>query len=288
VNINSLLSKKQTLSFEVFPPKNDSLDSVAETLSRLCCFTPDFISCTFGAGGGLSRKNLELCEMVKRHGQEPLSHYTCIGSRRQSVREAVREYIGIGVENMLALRGDIPVGGEGGENAPGDFAHANELIAFISAEFPGLCLGAAAYPEKHLTAASLEADIACLRSKQDAGASFFITQLCYDTAACERFLEKARAAGVTAPFIAGIMPALARDPVIRMTLSNGCSIPAELACLMGRYGKTPTDFTKAGIDYTAALITQFRKLDIAGIHLYTMNKWESLSHILMAAGYEKQ
>ena len=278
-----MLAQKQTLSFEVFPPKDDMpLDAVMETLSMLNRFRPDFISCTYGAGGSYQRKNLELCEAVKNSGFELVSHYTCIGSNRESVRSAVKEFAGLGVENMLGLRGDFPAGWEGTQ---GDFAHADELLAFISAEFPGLCLGAAAYPEKHLTAASLEADIACLKSKQDSGAGFLVTQLCYDTAGFERFLEKACAAGINVPIIAGLMPVLAREPVIRMTLSNGCSIPADLACIMGKYSKNTQDFTKAGIDYTTELINRFKKLGIAGLHLYTMNKWEALTQILSAAGF---
>ena len=285
MKITGLIEKKQTLSFEVYPPKDTiPLDAVAETLSRLYRFHPDFISCTYGAGGALKRKNMELCKLVKNGGQELISHYTCIGSSRESVRETVREYIDLGVENLLALRGDFP---EGWEGTQGDFAHADELLAFIGAEFPGLCLGAAAYPEKHLTAASPEEDIRHLLSKQDSGAHFIMTQLCYDTNAFEKFLEKIRNAGIRIPVIAGVMPVLSREPTIRMTLSNGCSIPADLAGLMGLYSKNPSDFTKAGINYTAELIARFRKLDIAGIHLYTMNKWEALSGILTVAGYSE-
>ena len=147
-----------------------------------------------------------------------------------------------------------------------------------------MCIAAAAYPEKHIAAPSMEADISHLRSKQDKGARFIMTQLCHDIPAFERFLEKIRKAGVTIPVIAGVMPVLARDPVIRMTLFNGCSIPAELASILGKYPEGGESFTKAGMEYTVAQIHRFIAAGIDGLHLYSMNKWEKLTEILKAAG----
>jgi methylenetetrahydrofolate reductase (NADPH) len=257
------------------------MDGVLETLSRLYRFKPDFISCTYGAGGGRRGKNMELCRAVTRGGHEALPHFTCVGNTRDDVKQFVTEYLDGGYENLLALRGDLPAGWEG---TRGDFSHADGLIAFLGAEFPGLCMGAAAYPEKHLAAPSLEADIARLRSKQDSGAQFCMTQLCYDTSAFERFIAQIRAAGITMPIIAGLMPVLNRESVIRMTLANGCSIPADLSALMGTYEKDPQSFTQAGKEYTAARIRSFMALGINGLHLYTMNKWAALTEILLAAG----
>jgi len=257
------------------------MDTVVGTLSKLDRFKPDFISCTYGAGGSNRGRNMELCAAVEKSGHELVPHFTCIGSSRDDVRQAVTDFQNLGAENMLALRGDFPPGWQGTQ---GDFSHADELLRFISAGFPNLCMGAAAYPEKHIAAPSFEADIGCLKSKQDNGAHFFITQLCHDISAFQRFLDKVRGVGVNAPIIAGIMPVLSRDPVIRMTLANGCSIPAELSAIMGKYEKDPASFTAAGMEYTVSQIQRFLKLDIAGIHLYTMNKWESLTKILQAAG----
>jgi methylenetetrahydrofolate reductase (NADPH) len=279
MKITELLKNKRSLSFEVFPPKDEvPMDRVLETLSKLYRFRPDFISCTYGAGGSNKGRNFELCAVVKNSGQELVSHFTCIGSSRDDVRQAVGDFQKLGAENLLALRGDFPPGWEA---TRGDFSHADELLEFVSAEFPGLCMGAAAYPEKHIAAPSLEEDIARLRRKQDAGARFFMTQLCHDIAAFQRFLEKARSAGISVPIIAGIMPVLNREPVIRMTLANGCSIPVELAAIMGKYEKDPEGFAAAGMEYTASQIHRFMELDIAGIHLYTMNRWEALSKILL-------
>jgi len=155
-------------------------------------------------------------------------------------------------------------------------------------EFPDLCIGAAGYPEKHLQAASVESDIACLRSKQDSGASFVMTQLCYDVPAFEQYMKRIRKAGVTIPVAAGIMPVLAYDPTIRMTISNGCSIPAELAALLGRYRNDPDGLAKAGVEYTAGLIRRFVAAGANGLHLYTMNRWKKIVAILEAAGFSAQ
>ena len=282
MKIAELLKEKKTISFEVFPPKDEvPMDGILETLSRLYLFKPDFISCTYGAGGSKRGRNLEVCDAVHRSGHTVVPHLTCIGHSRSDIAAIMNDYAGRGLENLLALRGDLPAGWE---SAQGDFAHADDLIEYTAAAFPQLCIGAAAYPEKHLTAPSIEADIAWLRSKQDKGAQFLMTQLCYDLSAFERFLEDIRKAGVTVPVIAGIMPVLSSDPVIRMTLSNGCSIPAELAVLIGKYQKSSADFTKAGMEYTVNLIHRFQAIGINGLHFYTMNKWEKLTEILKAAG----
>ncbi|MDR0315656.1 MAG: methylenetetrahydrofolate reductase [Treponema sp.] len=284
MKITELLHTKMTLSFEVFPPKDEvPMDGLLETLSHLYLLQPDFISCTYGAGGSKRGKNMEVCGAVKKTGHTVMPHLTCIGNVRDDIKQFVSEYIDLGIENILALRGDFPAGWEG---TKGDFAYAGDLIGFIRAEFPGLCIGAAAYPEKHLTALSMESDIGYLRSKQDKGAAFIMTQLCHDVPAFERFVEQIRKAGITIPIIAGIMPVLVREPVIRMTLFNGCSIPAELAAIMGKYEKDPPSFTKAGIEYTVAQIHRYMAAGIDGLHLYTLNKWEKITEIVRAAGID--
>ena len=282
MKIAELLKKKMTLSFEVFPPKDEvPMDGILETLSRLYKFKPDFISCTYGAGGSKRGRNMEVCEAVKKGGHEIMPHFTCIGNVRDDIRQFIKDYLNMGIDNLLALRGDFPAGWEG---TRGDFSYADDLIGFLSAEFPGLCISAAAYPEKHLAAPSMEADIAHLRAKQDKGAAFIMTQLCHDVPAFERFMEQIHRAGVYIPVVAGIMPVLNRDPIIRMTVSNGCSIPAELAAILGKYEKDPESFTKAGIEYTVKQIHRYIAAGINGLHLYSLNKWEKLTEILEAAG----
>jgi len=282
MKIAELLQQKTTLSFEVFPPKDDvPLDGILETLSRLYEFRPDFISCTYGAGGSKRGRNMEVCNAVKKSGHLAMPHITCIGNSREDIKKTIKDYIDMGVENILALRGDFP---DGWDNTKGDFSHASDLITLLSAEFPQLCVSAAGYPEKHLSAASMQEDIAYLRLKQDCGARFIMTQLCHDVGAFERFLEQIRKAGITIPVIAGIMPVLVAEPIIRMTLFNGCSIPAELAAILGKYQNAPESFTKAGMEYTVTQIHRFLATGVNGLHLYSLNKWKRLTEIIKAAG----
>jgi methylenetetrahydrofolate reductase (NADPH) len=285
MKINQLLRVKRTFSFEVFPPKEDSpIEPIRETLEHLYKFKPDFISCTYGAGGTNKGRNLEVCKAIKDSGNEALSHFTCIGSNREEILEYMKSYRGIGIENVLALRGDIP---KGWESARSDFSHANDLLAFLTQNSPDICFGAAGYPEKHLTAPSFGSDIEFLRAKQSSGASFIVTQLCHDAETYGGFLERVRRAGINIPIIAGLMPILFREGTIRMTLSNGCSIPRELAEIIGKYEDNPSDFKKAGKEYTARQIGRFLDAGANGLHVYTMNKHEDIGEILINAGYEK-
>ncbi|MDR2537686.1 MAG: methylenetetrahydrofolate reductase [Treponema sp.] len=282
MKIAEILKMRMSFSFEVFPPKNEQpMEPLFEALSKLYYFKPDFISCTYGAGGTNKGRSLEICKAVKQSGCEALAHFTCIGNTRADVKAFVASYIALGIENFLLLRGDFPAGWNG---THGDFAHAGELIAFISSEFPDLHIGAAGYPEKHIDAPSFEADIAHLRNKQNNGAQFIMLQLCHDITAYHRYVERVRRAGIHIPIIVGLMPVLARDAIIRMTVSNGCSIPAELASILGKYSDDADSFRKAGMEYTVKQIHRYIAAGIDGLHIYTINKWRSVSEILKASG----
>ncbi|MDR3296468.1 MAG: methylenetetrahydrofolate reductase [Clostridiales Family XIII bacterium] len=282
MKISEIFKNKMTFSFEVFPPKEDKpMEPLLDTLARLYRFEPDFISCTYGAGGTNKGRSIEVCEAVKKSGNEIMTHFTCIGNTREDIKKFIKEYIALGIENVLVMRGDFP---EGWEGTRGDFAHADELLAFLRAEFPGLCMAAAGYPEKHVGAASFDEDIAHLRSKQDNGAQFIMTQLCHDVDAYEDYAERIYRAGVDLPVVAGVMPVLAKDPIIRMTVSNGCSIPAELAAIIGKYEKDPDGFKKAGKEYTVKQIHRFMAAGIGGLHIYALNKYEDVSDIVNASG----
>ncbi|MDR0424649.1 MAG: methylenetetrahydrofolate reductase [Clostridiales Family XIII bacterium] len=282
MKITELLSRKRTFSFEVFPPKDGQpLEPLLATLDELYRFGPDFISCTYGAGGTNKGRNVEICGSVINSGHTALSHFTCIGGSRADLMEVMDSYTEIGIENVLALRGDLPAGWEG---TRGDFPHADGLLAFLKEKRPSLCIGVAAYPEKHIEAPSFGSDIGHLKSKQANGADFMTTQLCHDIDALDGFIERVRAAGVTMPIIAGLMPVLFREGTIRMTLSNGCSIPRGLAEIIGRYPDSPADFKKAGKEYTARQIERLANSGIDGLHIYSMNRHEDISDILAAAG----
>ena len=276
-----------TLSFEVFPPKSDKpLEPLLGTLEQLYTLKPDFISCTYGAMGSNKGRNLEVVERIQSSGScEALSHYTCVGNTREDVVTALEEYAAIGVENLLALRGDFPAGVA---QTNGDFLHANELISFIRTSTDRFSLAAACYPEKHLLADSLDADIIALLKKQDAGAAFLMTQLCYSVENYLRFIDRARKRGVTLPIVSGVLPLLKKDGLVRMTLSNGCSIPAEVSSLVGRYGESEESFRSAGHDFTVSLVQRLISEGTNGIHLYTLNRFEDVADLVFDAGIREK
>lgn len=272
-----------TLSFEVFPPKADKpLEPLLQTLEQLYTLKPDFISCTYGAMGSNKGRNLEVVEHIQSSGVcDALSHYTCVGNTREDVISALEDYASAGVENLLALRGDFPAGVA---HTNGDFLHANELISFIREKTDRFSLAAACYPEKHLLADSLDADIDSLLRKQDAGAAFLMTQLCYSVDNYLRFIGLARKRGVTLPIVAGVLPLLKKDGLVRMTLSNGCSIPAEVSALVGRYGESEESFRAAGHAFTVSLVQRLMQEGASGIHLYTLNRFEDVADLVYDAG----
>jgi methylenetetrahydrofolate reductase (NADPH) len=277
------IKQTQTLSFEVFPPKADKpLEPLMDTLEKLYALKPDFISCTYGAMGSNKGRNLEVVSDIQRRGEsEALSHYTCVGNSGADVTAALDEYAAAGVENLLALRGDFPGGSEQTEGA---FPHASDLISYIRGKTDRFCIAAACYPEKHLLANSLEEDIDALLLKQQAGASYFISQLCYGIENYLCFLDRARKRGVTVPIVAGVLPLLKRDGLVRMTLSNGCSIPSEVSALVGRYGGNEESFRAAGHEFTVRLVKRFLDEGVDGIHLYTLNRYEDVADIVRDAG----
>ncbi len=283
MKIASLLKERMSFSFEVFPPKTDTgMANLKEALAHYYVFKPDFISCTYGAGGTNAGRHLEVCRLLAADGMtEVMPHYTCIGNTREKIVADLDEYRSLQFENILAMRGDLPPGWKG---TKGDFSHADGLIEFIKKEFPDFCIAAACYPEKHVTAPAFADDIAHLRSKQDNGAQFLMSQLCHDVDAYSSFLERIERAEINIPVILGVMPVLMKDAIIRMTLSNGCSIPAELAAIIGRYGDDPDEFRKAGIEYTVKQIHRFIAAGIAGLHIYTLNKWADVETIMAGSG----
>ena len=283
MKIIEVLQSRMSFSFEVFPPKTDAgMEKLREALKHFYSFEPDFISCTYGAGGTSAGRNVEVCGVIKEDGlTEVMTHFTCIGNAREKIAAELRQYQALGIENILAMRGDLPPGWTGTQ---GDFGYADGLIRYIRAGFPGLCVAAACYPEKHILAPSFAADIAHLRVKQDSGAQFLCSQLCHDVESFKAFTSRIREAGITIPVVLGIMPVLDKDAIIRMTLSNGCSIPAGLAAIIGKYGDDPEEFKKAGIEYTIEQIFRFMEAGIGGLHIYTLNKWEAVEAIVAGAG----
>lgn len=285
MKLTALFAARPTLSFEVFPPKPaDPLAPLFDTLRALYAYAPDFISCTYGAGGTNRKRSLAICRSIKDSGFEAVAHFTCVGSRTEAILSALADYRRMDIKNLLILRGDFP---PGQAKINGDFCHADELIRFLTERDPSVCLGGACYPEKHADAPSLEADIRFLLSKQQSGASYFISQMCYAPEQFLHFREKARAMGVTVPILVGVMPVFSAESVLRMTSGNGCCVPAPLQTLIDRWGNDGDSFLAAGKEYTAELIRSYQELGVDGLHLYTMNRNRDVTDILDLVGITK-
>ena len=300
VKLSDMMKKRQLLSFELFPPKTDrGMANLSETIQQLCRYKPEYISVTYGAGGGNVGANRQVCRMVRNAGTVPVTHFTVIRNTKQGIREQLETYLKEGVDHILALRGDFP---RGETSTGGDFNYATDLVKFIRDEFgEQFEIAVAGSPEGHISCRSPEADIGVLKMKQDNGADYIMTQLCWDMEQFERWLDKIRKAGVTLPVDVGIMPILDQAATINMALSrNGCGMDSELSRLISKYWIFPNpfdkapfddsleqkkaDFKKAGIEYTIRQIDKYRSLGVEGIHLYAMNKWKDVSQIIERSG----
>lgn len=283
MKVTEIMKKRMSFSFEVFPPKSDQpIEPLLETLEELYGFNPDFVSCTYGAGGTNAGRNMEICKAIKDSGKTlPVTHYTCIGNSKENIRTELEQYLAMGVDHILALRGDFP---KGWKETRGDFNYANELVEYIKSEFPQFTIAVSGNPEKHFEAESFDSDITHLRQKQDAGGDYIMTQLCHNVDQYSWWVERIRKAGVNLPIDVGIMPVLAKDPTIRMAVSNGSSIPRDLAEVIGKYGDNPEDFKKAGKEYTVKQIHKYINAGIDGLHIYTLNRYKDVADIIKDAG----
>ena len=270
MNIADMFKQGRTVfSFEVFPPKKDgSIDTIYSTLEQLKDLRPDFISVTYGAGGsGQSRATIEIASQIKsRYKIEPLAHLTCVNSTRADIDRIMEEFRENGIENVLALRGDIISDIPPKE----DFKYASDLISYMK-QHSGLHFSGACYPEGHSEAPSMAEDILNLKKKADAGAEHLISQLFFDNGLFYDFLEKARAAGINVPIQAGIMPCVNAKQIQRMVGLCGASLPPKFAKLIQRYGHSDAAMRDAGIAYAVDQIIDLAAHGVDGIHLYTMN-----------------
>ena len=268
-----------TISMEVFPPKSDvKLESVRKTVREISRLHPAFVSCTYGAGGGTSRYTVEIAQDIKAEGVASMAHLTCISSTRDSVHDQIGRIKAAGIDNILALRGDIPDGMD--FPSPRYYEHAIQLVEEIRRDYPEACIGGACYPEKHPDASNKDEDILHIKEKVDAGCDFLTTQMFFNNSIYYNYLYRLREAGVTVPILAGIMPVTSRRQMERSIQLSGCVIPPELTALADRFGDSPAAMQQAGILYASHQIIDLIANGCGHIHVYTMNKPEVAAGIL--------
>lgn len=270
MKIKDILAQgKPTLSFEVFPPKvKDNYDSVETAALKIAGLKPSFMSVTYGAGGGTSRYTVDIASSIKAQGVNALAHLTCVSSTREEVQSVLRGLKERGIENVLALRGDIP---EGGPLAH-DYRYASELIRDIREFDEDFCIGAACYPEGHVESANKTADIEHLREKVEAGCEFVTTQMFFDNNILYNYLYRIRERGITVPVIAGIMPVTNAKQIKRICQMSGTYLPARFKAIVDRFGDNPAAMKQAGIAYATEQIIDLIANHVNGIHVYSMNK----------------
>ncbi len=271
--ISDLFRSKQTLSFEVFPPKKDGeFESAFEVMDKLSALQPDFISVTYGAGGSRSKKTVDIASYIQNTLHiNALAHMTCVGCTREDLLQVYEQLQKANITHCLALRGDRPKDMTDEQFARRDFAHASDMIHFLK-EHTDLQIAGACYPEKHYEALSMDADLEHLKQKQEEGAAFLITQLFFDNSCFYSFLENCRRRGITIPICAGIMPITTAKQLGTTVSLSGSSVPKALADIIATYGENPEDMRKAGIEYAINQIKDLQKNGVDGIHIYTMNK----------------
>ncbi len=262
-------SEKPVLSFEVFPPKNnESYESIKGAALEIAALKPDFMSVTYGAGGSTSTYTLDVAQSILASGVTPIAHLTCVSASKEIIHNYLAEIKEKGIENILALRGDLPAGVTA-ESL--DFVHASDLVEEIKA-FGGFCIGGACYPEGHTESSSLTKDIENLKIKVDAGCEFLTTQMFFNNDILYNFLYKIREAGITVPVIPGIMPVTNPAQIKRICALSGTVLPRRFLRLVDRFGDNPVAMKRAGIIYATEQIIDLYSNGINAVHVYSMNK----------------
>lgn len=273
------------LSFEIFPPKTEAGESqLFAALEALMVYRrPSFVSCTYGAAGSIQEKTLELTVKIgKTFGVTTAAHRTCVGSTVEEIRQWLKEATDLGVENIVALRGDPPKGQTEFKKPEGGFAYANELVTLIRREFPRFSIAVAGYPETHQEAPSPAADLANLKRKVEAGADAVITQLFYDNRDFFDFRKRYEEAGIAAPLVPGILPVVNLGQVQRITSMCGAKIPASFVAELEAYRDEPDGQVDVGVRYAIRQCRELLDVGIPGLHFYLLNKSEATFNILQA------
>ncbi len=278
MKLSNMLNKDTvTLSFEVFPPKtSDKFETVLATARKIAALKPDFMSVTYGAGGGTSAFTADIAADLERTYQVPmLAHLTCVSSTKEFVAETVAAYKRHGIENIMALRGDIPADGK----ICKDYSHACELIRELKA-MGNFCIGGACYPEGHVECEHKRDDIRYLKEKVDAGCDFLTSQMFFDNDLFYNFLYRIREAGITVPVLPGIMPITNKKQLSRSVAMSGTNVPARFRAMVDYYGDSPAAMQRVGITYATDQIMDLIANGVKHIHVYSMNKPEVAEGIL--------
>lgn len=270
MKISEILKKNSlSLSFEVFPPKSsESYENIKNSALEIAKLNPDFMSVTYGAGGTTGSYTLDVAESIAKTGVTPIAHLTCVCSNKDKIHDMLTKIKNSGIENILALRGDMP---EGISEKSLDFTHASDLVEEIKA-FGGFCVGGACYPEGHTESNSFSKDIENLKIKVDAGCEFLTTQMFFDNHILFNFLYKIREAGITVPVIPGIMPVTNAAQIKRICTLSGTVLPRKFIRLVDRFGSDPKAMKQAGIAYATEQIVDLYANGIKAVHVYSMNK----------------
>ena len=275
-----LNSKKVTISFEIFPPKKqEAFDSVKKTALSLSSLKPDFISITYGAGGSTQTNTSDLAQTVENSGTASLAHLTCVRSTKKQLLQTIQTLKQKNINNVLALRGDLPKDTFEGENLfPSGFFHASDLVPLLKQN--GFCVGGACYPEGHPESSNRDTDIENLKHKVEAGVDFLTTQMIFDNDMLYSFLYRLQSAGIHVPVLAGIMPITNANQVSKMVDLSNAYIPRKLLSFCYRFRHDSEAMKQAGIAYATDQIIDLISNGIRGIHIYTMNKPEIAESIV--------
>ncbi len=272
--IDLLNQDKLSLSFEVFPPKSettfDSVKSATEEIAKLC---PSFMSVTYGAGGGTSKYTLDIAKNIRSlYGVPTLAHLTCVSSTKDTVKQKIADIKAAGIQNIMALRGDIPENLLDADRSTWEYKYAIDLIKELKSTDNDFCIGAACYPEIHPESATQKDDIKRLKEKVDAGVDFLTTQMFFDNNLLYNFLYKIREAGITVPVIPGIMPITNANQVERSIKLSGSFVPQRFKSLVDKFASHPLAMKQAGIAYATDQIIDLYANGIKNVHVYSMNK----------------
>lgn len=275
MKLNELfIQDKLSLSFEVFPPKVDTaFESVKHATEEIAKLHPSFMSVTYGAGGGTSRYTLEIAKNIKKMYDVPtMAHLTCVSSTKETVHAKIEEIKAAGIENVMALRGDLTPELEQSDRTTWSYRHAIDLVRELQESDADFCIGGACYPEIHPESENQKEDIRYLKEKVDAGCSFLTTQMFFDNNLLYNFLYKIREAGITVPIIPGIMPITNAKQVDRAIKLSGSFMPQRFKSLVDKFGSDPDAMKQAGIAYATDQIIDLYANGIKNVHVYSMNK----------------